>query len=280
MSGMLAGKVAIVTGGTSGIGAATAQLFVAEGAKVVIAARRQEEGDALVSRLGSAASFRKTDVSDEDQVAALVRQCVDNHGRIDCMFNNAGNPGRVCGITETRVADLDDMLAVHLRGVMLGMKHAAPVMLAQGSGSVINTASLAGSRPGYSSHTYSAAKAAIIHLSHCVAVELSEGGVRVNSLSPGCKKTGMFDANAEQTSARFANLQATHHAGLPQDVANAALFLASDASAFITGKDVIVDGGNVGGWKWPDIMAQWEEARRLRWQNQRAVSRKIRPRLR
>lgn len=274
MAGSLAGKSAIVTGGTSGIGARTVELFAAAGATVLIAARRATEGNALAARLGPNVEFLTTDVSDEDQVRRLINTCVDRHGRLDCLFNNAGNPGKVCGIEETTVSDLDAILRVHLRGVMLGMKHAAPVMRAQRSGSIVNTASLAGSRPGFSAHTYSAAKAAIIHLTRCVAVELGEHGIRVNSLSPGPtvtgifgKKTGSTDAVAEQTQhnllSRFAELQPIPRACLPEDIARAAVFLASDASSFISGKDLVVDGGNVGGWRWPVLMANWEEARQL-----------------
>jgi NAD(P)-dependent dehydrogenase (short-subunit alcohol dehydrogenase family) len=277
MTGQLSGKVAIITGGSSGIGAKSAELFVQEGARVVIAARRLAEGEALAARLGPNALFHATDVSDESQVQSLVRGCVEKFGRLDCIFNNAGNTSPACGIADTKVEDLDEVLRVHLRGVMLGMKYAAPVMLRQGSGSIINTGSLAGSRSGFSSHAYCAAMAGVIHLSQCVAVELGEGGVRVNSISPGPILTGIFakamhagrnskpnsdaDDTGRKLAATFAAIQPIRRAGMPDDVARVAVFLASDASAFMSGKDLIVDGGNVGGYQWSELMRRFADLR-------------------
>lgn len=274
MSGLLSGKVVIITGGTSGIGYSTARLFVREGAKVLVAARRSSEGEALVEKLGANAVFCRTDVACEPAVKSLVEMALEKFGKIDCIFNNAGNPGRVCGIAETSVEDLDEILSVHVRGVLLGMKYAAPVMVRQGFGSIINTASLAGSRAGFSAHTYSAAKAAIIQLTRCVAVELGEANIRVNSISPGPtltgifgKKTGHCDQDAERTidnlDAMFATLQPIPRAGKPEDIAQVALFLASDASQFLSGQDIVVDGSNVGGWHWSALMEQWDMVRRL-----------------
>ena len=154
----LDGKVAIVTGGNSGIGAAIAQLFASKGASVVIAARRVAEGEVVAGRIGPAASFFPTDVTEERDVATLVRHAVERFGRLDCLVNNAGNPGVMGGIAETEVAHWDSVFAVHVRGVMLGMKHAAPLMTAQGSGSIIAIASTSGHRAGFSAHSYSAAR--------------------------------------------------------------------------------------------------------------------------
>jgi NAD(P)-dependent dehydrogenase (short-subunit alcohol dehydrogenase family) len=264
--GVLEGKVAVVTGGTSGIGARTVELFVAEGAKVVIAGRRSEEGEALARKLGAAARFVRTDVAQEAEVKALIGQAVALFGRLDCLFNNAGNPGKLTGIADVDMDHLDDVLRVHVRGVMLGMKYAAPVMIRQGSGSIINTGSIAGHRTGVSAHTYSAAKAAVIHLSRCVGLELGEKGVRVNSLSPGAIVTGIFGKGAGMPHAaadrmvdaikeRFAGLQAIPRAGMPDDIARAALYLASDASSFVNGQDLVVDGGIVGGRPWSEMLA-------------------------
>jgi NAD(P)-dependent dehydrogenase (short-subunit alcohol dehydrogenase family) len=162
--GALDGKVAVITGSTSGIGARTAQLFVEEGAKVVIAGRRQAEGESLAKQLGPAAVFLRTDVTSEADIKALIEQALVKLGRIDCLFNNAGNAGRIAGIAEIDMAHFDSVIATHLRGVVLGMKFAAPAMIRQGSGSIINTGSIAGLRSGYSAHSYSAAKAAVIHV--------------------------------------------------------------------------------------------------------------------
>jgi NAD(P)-dependent dehydrogenase (short-subunit alcohol dehydrogenase family) len=263
--GALAGKVAIITGGTSGIGARTAELFVSEGAKVVIAGRRQPEGEALAKQLGAAALFARTDVAKETDVKALIEQTLAKFGRLDCLFNNAGIPGKIGPIAEIDMAHFDSVIAIHLRGVVLGMKCATPAMIRQGSGSIINTGSIAGLRAGYSAHSYSAAKAAIIHVTRCVAVELGEKGIRVNSISPGAIVTGIFakgaglpdavaDRTAEGLKERFAAFQPLPRAGLPEDIAQAALFLASDAGSFINGQDIVVDGGVVAGSRWSQLL--------------------------
>jgi NAD(P)-dependent dehydrogenase (short-subunit alcohol dehydrogenase family) len=263
--GALDGKVAIITGGTSGIGARTAELFVAEGAKVVVAGRRQAEGEALAKQLGAAALFARTDVTREADIKALIEQTLARFGRLDCLFNNAGNPGRLAPIAELDMAHFDTVIATHVRGVVLGMKYAAPAMIRQGSGSIINTGSIAGLRAGYSAHSYSAAKAAVIHVTRCVAMELGEKGIRVNSISPGAIVTGIFakgaglpDAVAERTAGelkeRFAAFQPLPRAGLPEDIAQAALFLASDAGSFVNGQDLVVDGGVVAGSRWSQLL--------------------------
>ena len=263
--GALNGKVAIITGGTSGIGARTVELFVAEGAKVVVAGRRQVEGKSLTKALGPAAIFVRTDVTKEGDVKALIEQTLAKFGRLDCLFNNAGNPGRLTPIADLDMDHFDTVIATHLRGVVLGMKYAAPAMIGQGSGSIINTGSIAGLRAGTSAHSYSAVKAAVIHITRCVAAELGEKGVRVNSVSPGAIVTGIFakgagvtDAMADSTAGglkeRFAALQPLPRAGLPEDIAQAALFLASDASSFVNGQDLVVDGGLIGGGRWSQLL--------------------------
>ncbi len=191
--GRLDGKVAVITGATSGIGLRTAEIFVAEGAKIVIAGRRAPEGEALANKLGGNCIFRQTDVTVEDEMRALIGQAVEKFGRIDCLFNNAGGPAQTGGIEGLEVARFDAAMATLVRSVMLGMKHTAPHMRRQGSGSIINNGSIAGRLAGFSSSVvYGAAKAAVIHLTKCVAMELGESGIRVNSISPGAIATGIF----------------------------------------------------------------------------------------
>jgi NAD(P)-dependent dehydrogenase (short-subunit alcohol dehydrogenase family) len=260
--GRLNGKVAVITGATSGIGLRTAEIFIDEGAKIVVAGRRVAEGEALAKKLGANCIFRQTDVTEEEQMRALIGLAVEKFGRIDCLFNNAGGPAQTGGIEGLEVGRFDAAMAALVRSVMLGMKHAAPYMKKQGSGSIINNGSIAGRLAGFSSSVvYGAAKAAVIHLTKCVAMELGESGVRVNSISPGAIATGIFgkalglatDA-AEKTPAVMAEFtksaQPIPRAGLPEDIAHAAVFLASDESSFINGHDLVVDGAMTGGRNW------------------------------
>src|SRR3978361_996511 len=205
----LDGKVAVITGATSGIGLSTAEIFVAEGAKIVIAGRRAPEGEALAEKLGSACIFRQTDVMVEEQMRALIALSVEKFGRIDCLFHHAGRPSQTGGIEGLEADRFDAAMATLVRSVMFGMKHAAPHMRRQGSGSIINNGSIAGRLGGYStSLVYGAAKAAVIHLTKCVAMELGEGGIRVNYISPGGiapgilgKALGLSTEAAEKTPA-------------------------------------------------------------------------------
>jgi NAD(P)-dependent dehydrogenase (short-subunit alcohol dehydrogenase family) len=188
----LEGKVAVITGGTSGIGARTAEVFVAEGARVVIAGRRKERGERLAQMLGEAARFIRTDVSVEADVKAMIDLAVDRFGRLDCLMNNAGMPSQFVAIADVDLQQFDAVIAVHLRAVLAGMKYATRAMAPQRAGSIINVASVNGIRAGLEGHYYSAAKAASIHLTRCAAVELGEKGIRVNSISPGMTVTGAF----------------------------------------------------------------------------------------
>ena len=258
----LSGKVAVITGATSGIGLRTAEIFVAEGAKIVIAGRRVAEGEALAKQLGANCVFRQTDVTVEEQMRALIALAAEKFGRIDCLFNNAGGPAQTGGIEGLDVERFDAAMATLVRSVMLGMKHAAPYMKKQGSGSIINNGSIAGRLAGFSSSiVYGAAKAAVNQLTKCVAMELGESGIRVNSISPGAIATGIFGKalglstdGAEKTSSMmrevFKTAQPIPRAGLPDDIAYAAVFLASDESSFINGHDLVVDGTITGGRNW------------------------------
>jgi NAD(P)-dependent dehydrogenase (short-subunit alcohol dehydrogenase family) len=260
--GRLDGKVAVITGATSGIGLRTAEIFVAEGAKVVIAGRRAAEGEALARKLGAACVFRQTDVTVEEQMRALIALAVDKFGRLDCLFNNAGGPAQTGGIEGLEVERFDAAMATLVRSVMLGMKHAAPQMRRQGSGSIINNGSIAGRLAGFSSSmVYGAAKAAVIHFTKCVAMELGESGIRVNSISPGAIATGIIgkalglpiDAAEKTTSTMlevYKTAQPIQRAGITDDIAHAAVFLASDDSSFINGHDLVVDGAITGGRNW------------------------------
>ena len=265
---MLKGKVAIVTGATSGIGRRSVERFVEEGAKVLFCGRRAELGASLQSALGpERARFVQADVTQEGDVERVIAECVKAWGRIDCLFNNAGGPAPQGGIEGTPVAGFDAAMATLVRSVMLGMKHAAPIMIKQRSGSTINNGSVAGVRAGLStSMTYSAAKAAVVHLSNCVAMQLGEQNVRVNCISPGGIATGIFgkafglpseaaEKTAEAVKAGLAKLQPIPRAGITDDIANAAVFLASDQSSFINGHNLVVDGGLVGGRQWSVLQA-------------------------
>ncbi len=273
--GALNGKVAIVTGGTSGIGEGVARAFVSEGAKVVIAARREEEGRALEKQIG--VRFVRADVANEADVEAMVDKTVEWFGRLDCLVNNAGIPSPMISITEVDVATIDQVLAVNVRGVILGVKHAARVMLPTGVGSIVNIGSVAGHRGGLSAHVYSAAKGAVSALTRSAAAELGEKGIRVNCISPGAIVTGIFGKNAglegpkadkvaglvKQT---FASIQPIPRAGMPDDIAQAAVFFASDASSFVNGQDIVIDGGQTAvtrGWSF-SVARRAEMSKRLK----------------
>ena len=250
--GALNGKVAIVTGGTSGIGEKIVEVFVEEGAQVVIAARRQAEGDALEKRLD--ARFVRTDVSSEADVKTMVDRAVEWFGRVDCLVNNAGIPAPITSVADMEVADIERVLAVNILGVMLATKHVARVMLTQGTGSIINIGSVAAHRGGLSGHIYTSSKGAVLTFTRSAAAELGEKGIRVNSISPGAIVTGIFGklAGVEASKAdritdvvkeRFATLQPVPRAGATDDIARAALYLAGDGSSFVSGQDIVVDGG-------------------------------------
>ena len=185
-------KIAVITGGTSGIGARTAALFVEEGARVVIAGRRRERGEQLARALGEFARFVRTDVAVEADVRAMIKQTITWFGRIDCLVNNAGTGSQWVRIAEVDLDRFDAAIAVHVRGALAAMKYAVPIMAAQRSGSIITVASVNGVRAGLGGLYYSVAKAAAIHLTRCAAVELGEKGIRINTVSPGPIATGIF----------------------------------------------------------------------------------------
>ncbi|MCK4400099.1 glucose 1-dehydrogenase [Candidatus Bathyarchaeota archaeon] len=259
--GRLEGKVAVITGGASGIGEASVRLFAAEGAEVVVADVQDERGGRLASELG--VEYVHADVTREDDVEAAVSHAVDVYGRLDCMFNNAGIAGAVGPIESVTAEAFDRTVAVLLRGVFLGIKHAAPVMRAQIGGSIINTASVAAVRTGYGNHVYSAAKAGVVQLTRSVAMELGEDNVRVNCVLPGFIPTPMIarargvplgeaDGKLGVITEAFRDAQPIRRPGHPDDIAKAALWLASDDSGFVNGHALVVDGGVSGGRMWSD----------------------------
>lgn len=253
----LEGRTAIITGGASGIGAASVRLFAEEGARVLIADTQSERGEALAEAIGGAAAFRKVDVTRESDVRGAVEDAVERWGRLDCIYNNAGFGGALGPIDETTVEEFDITFDVLLKGVFLGIKHAAPVMRRQGGGSIISTASVAGLKTGESPHLYSVAKAAVVHLTKSVALELGEDGIRVNCICPGIVATPLAAGRPSASDEELSKLshvlrgaQALGRVGQPEDIARAAVWLASDESSWVTGTAQVVDGGANAGRPW------------------------------
>ena len=250
MAGRLEGKVAVVTGGASGIGEATVRRFLEEGARVVIADLQGDAGVALAAELGDGVRFLRTDVTSEDDVAAAVDLAVSAFGRLDCIFNNAGIVGAIGPIATTDAAAWNKTIAVLLTGAFHGMKHAARVMIPQRSGVIITTSSTAGIMGGLGPHAYTAAKHAVIGLTKSVASELAQHAIRVNAISPGNTVTAMTSAvmtgdhtNTEAAAKAMATTSPLGIAGMPRDIANAALYLASDEARNVTGHTLVVDAG-------------------------------------
>jgi NAD(P)-dependent dehydrogenase (short-subunit alcohol dehydrogenase family) len=261
----LKGKVAVVTGGTSGIGRRVVERFVEEGAAVLFSGRRAALGAEVAKSTG--ATFIQADVAIEADAVRTIRKAVELHGRVDVLVNNAGGVARGARLEALPLEGFDTVVAVHVRGALAHMKHVSATMRAQRQGSIINIGSVAGHRAGYSSSlVYGVAKAALIHLSRCAAMELGEDNVRVNSISPGGIATGIFgkamgldaaaaEASVEKIKDRLAQLQTIPRAGVPDDIAHAALFLASDESTFINGADIVIDGGLIWGRRYSEVVA-------------------------
>ncbi|MBV8772384.1 MAG: SDR family oxidoreductase [Deltaproteobacteria bacterium] len=253
MAGKLDGKVAIVTAGGSGIGAATVRCFVREGAAVVIAdlsgSRAEQVRSEVVSNGGRAASL-KMDVADSQAMEATIKLALDSFGRLDVLFNNAGM-AEVSLIHETSLESWERVIAVTLTGTFLGLKYAIPIMRGQGGGAVINTASISGIHGDYGMGSYNAAKAAVINLTRTAALENAKHGIRVNSVCPGAINTRVAQILGKGRADEFRRVMGSAHPigrmGEPEEIANTVTFLASDEASFITGASFVVDGGITAG---------------------------------
>ncbi len=249
MGSQLADRVAVITGGASGIGRATVLRFLAEGAAVVVGDLNADGAKDLIDEAGTPdrVTFIRTDVAEEHDVEALISAATERYGRLDVVFNNAGSGGAFGPLTEISVEHWDRTFAILTRGVFLGIKHGARAMIAQGTGgSIINTASIAGLTGGSGPQAYSAAKAAVVNLTLNAAVELAPHRIRVNAICPGVIFTPLAVGTREEQMVQMVEaLQPWPERGAGDDIAGAALWLAGDDSRFVTGDAIRVDGGIV-----------------------------------
>lgn len=257
MSGRLDGKVAVITGGTSGIGEATVELFLVEGASVVFTGRNADKGAEIAGRLGGAVRFVAGDVRDEADIKAAIDTATAQFGRLDCLFNNAGGPtpGDLESVTPEQFHYAMDLL---VGSALFGIKHAAPLMKAQGRGAIINNSSVAALRTGMGEYLYGMAKAAVTQLTRTAGMELARHGITVNSISPGGIATPIFfggspraksmeDAHVAASMAKLerslAGATPLRCAGSPRDIAFGALYLASDEGRYVNCHDLVIDAG-------------------------------------
>jgi NAD(P)-dependent dehydrogenase (short-subunit alcohol dehydrogenase family) len=257
MSQRLTNKVAVITGGTSGIGEATAELFISEDARVVICGRSQEKGAALAARLGDRARFIRADVLEESDIKKTIDFAVSEFGGLDILFNNAGGPTQG---TPTEVDEVAISYAMRLlfSSAVLGIKHAVPHLEARGGGVIINNSSVAAIRDNQGDLLYSAAKAALTHYTRLAGVRLGPSGIRVNCISPGAIATPIFwggsarannlsdeenEKKMEKLQRNLANATPMKKTGLANDIAAGALYLASDEARFVNSHDLVIDGG-------------------------------------
>ena len=245
---ILQDKVALVTGGTSGIGRATAIAYAKQQAKVVVVGRRIDEGEKtvrLIQDAGGEAIFVQAEVAKEADVKAMIDKAVGVFGRLDIAFNNAGVVGENPSLIEQTEAEYDRMMNVNVKGVWLSMKYEIAQMLKQGSGSIVNTASANGVVAFPSFPLYTASKSAVIGLTKAAALQYAKAGIRINVVAPGAIQTDMFEAVTDEAKAYLTGLHPIGRIGTPLEVANAILFLSSDLASFTTGATLMVDGGFV-----------------------------------
>lgn len=245
MTYQLEGKIALITGASSGIGKATAIAFGRAGAKIVVASRTIAEGENTVRQIqeaGGEACFISTDVSKADEIESLIERILDMYGRLDCAFNNAGIV-RAGALTDYSEKDWDSIINVNLKGMWLCLKYEIIAMLKQGNGAIVNMASVAGVIGTAGSSAYSASKGGVIALTKAAAIEYAKSGIRINAVSPGSIKTNMLDNVPAEL---LAQIQAGHplgRIGKPEEIAEAVLWLCSDKASFVTGHNLIIDGG-------------------------------------
>jgi NAD(P)-dependent dehydrogenase (short-subunit alcohol dehydrogenase family) len=252
--GKLDGKVAVVTGAASGLGRASALRFAKEGAAVVAADLNSQGGELLVAEIaagGGRGVYQRSDVTAESDVKALIERAVREYGRLDITYNNAGVIGAMGTIDSTTEADWDKTFAILTKAVFFGIKHSVHPMRKAGGGSIISTASIAGMSGSFRLHAYSAAKAAVINLTRTAALELGKDKIRVNCICPGIISTplvhGGIPGGKETVDPLIGKAQALQRAGQAEDIANMALFLASDEASWVTGAAMVVDGGFTAG---------------------------------
>src|SRR6516162_2940290 len=266
----LENQVAVVTGGARGLGAGIVSRFVEEGARVVFSDLLNEKGKALEEEFGQNVAFYRADATSAPDTEALMDFAVQRFGRLDCVVNNAGTGGVRGPIAEIPVEGFDQSIALLLRGPFLGIKYAVPHMK---GGTIINIASISGITAGYSPHVYTAAKFGIVGLTKSVALELAEQGIRVNAICPGKMATyiwarvypdmpaDLVERVPEITEQWLAEGVPLGRAGLPADIANAALWLASSESSFVTGQAIVVDGGLTSGRPWSQMLRAFDQLR-------------------
>ncbi|MEP0915040.1 SDR family oxidoreductase [Leptolyngbya sp. GB1-A1] len=243
---ILQDKVALVTGGTSGIGRATAVAFGEAGAKVVLSGRREAEGEetaALIRDTGAECLFVRSDVSDEAEVQALVEKTIATYGRLDCTFNNAGIEPPIKPLHEQSIEDFDKLMSINVRGLFLCMKYEVQQMLNQGAGVIINNSSMGGliAFPGIS--PYIASKHAVMGLTRSAALDYAKQGIRINAVNPGLIATAMMDRLSSGSTDDVGSTVPMGRMGQAAEIAQAVVFLCSDAASYITGQPLVIDGG-------------------------------------
>lgn len=254
MTGRLEGKVAVITGAASGIGRGTVDLFVREGARVIAADIQDDRGARIEEEHKGRAVYVRCDVMHEKDIEAAVLAATEHFGRLDCLFNNAGAGGARDAADGVTAEGFDSVLHLHVRAALFGMKYAVPAMRKAGGGAIVSTASVAGLQAGYGPLLYSIAKAAIVHMTRVAAVQLAADRIRANCICPGLIATNIFaaglgvprqiaDTRLDAIAEAATHSQPIPRGGRPRDIAEAALYLASDGADWVTGQALVVDGG-------------------------------------